>query len=273
MILTITPKNALQCLDSVVVCCRVDIQSRTSAQLGDRNFWNSSNPPMLLEEKTFMYGQRPRAPPQRILRDMFFSRWFRNHLHFAVQPVVHAYREDFPQYELKVYQAGSAHPRGLYSERRRAERSHRRRVRRVRQATRGLRGWEFCPFPPIFANFSTFTKIPQVPSFQAHSPVKTVFRQNPKNARKSQNTPSTNPYQNETQISSSSLKNATSGHARPPKKCTLPSRENCSLPKHTPYQNETQFPLSSLKNANFWKARPPKSELCGERSSDTGPRV
>jgi len=85
-----------------------------------------------------------------------------------------------------------------------------------------LRGWEFCPFCPFFATFSTFTKIPQVPSFQTHSPVKTVFRQNPKNARKSQNTPSTNPYQNETQFSSSSLKNATSGHARPPKSVIWP---------------------------------------------------
>ena len=87
---------------------------------------------------------------------------------------------------------------------------------------RGLRGWEFCPFSPFFANFSTFTKIPQVPSFQAHSPVKTVFRQNPKNARKSQNTPSTNPYQTETQFPLSSLKNATSGHARPPKSALCP---------------------------------------------------
>jgi hypothetical protein len=86
----------------------------------------------------------------------------------------------------------------------------------------GLRGCEFCPFSPIFANFSTFTKIPQVPSFQAHSPVKTVFRQNPKNARKSQNTPSTNPYQNDTQFPLSSLKNATSGHARPPKSVLCP---------------------------------------------------
>ena len=64
----------------------------------------------------------------------------------------------------------------------------------------GLRGWEFCPFSPFFAIFFTFTKISQVPSFQAHSPVKTVFRQNPKNARKSQNTPSTYRYQNETQL-------------------------------------------------------------------------
>ena len=86
----------------------------------------------------------------------------------------------------------------------------------------GLRGWEFCTICPFFANFSTFTKIPQVPSFQAHSPVKTVFRQNPKNARKSQNTPSTNPYQNETQFPLSSLKNATSGHARPPKSVLCP---------------------------------------------------
>jgi hypothetical protein len=61
----------------------------------------------------------------------------------------------------------------------------------------GLRGWELCTICPFFATFSTFTKIPQVPSFQAHSPVKTVSRQNPKNARKSQNTPSTNPYQND----------------------------------------------------------------------------
>ena len=85
----------------------------------------------------------------------------------------------------------------------------------------GLRGLEFCPFSPFFAHFSTFTKIPQVPSSQAHSPVKTVFRQNPKNARKSQNTPSTNPYQNETQFPLSSLKNA-SGHARPPKSVLCP---------------------------------------------------
>jgi hypothetical protein len=44
----------------------------------------------------------------------------------------------------------------------------------------GLRGGEFCTICRFFVNFSTFTKIPQVPSFQAHSPVKTVFRQNPK---------------------------------------------------------------------------------------------
>jgi hypothetical protein len=86
----------------------------------------------------------------------------------------------------------------------------------------GLRGWEFCPFSQFFAHFSTFTKIPQVPSFQAHASVKTVFRQNPKNARKSQNIPSTNPYQNETQFPLSSLKNATSEHARPPKSVLCP---------------------------------------------------
>ena len=86
----------------------------------------------------------------------------------------------------------------------------------------GLRGWEFCPFCRFFANFSTFTKISKVPSFQAHSPVKTIFRKNPKNARKSQNTPSTNPYQNETQFPLSSLKNATFGHARPPKSVLCP---------------------------------------------------
>jgi hypothetical protein len=51
------------------------------------------------------------------------------------------------------------------------------------------------------------------PSFQAHySPVKTVFPKHAKNARKSQNTPSTNPYQNETQFSSSSLKSGISRH-------------------------------------------------------------
>jgi hypothetical protein len=50
----------------------------------------------------------------------------------------------------------------------------------LRPAVPWLRGWEFCPFSPFFANFSTFTKISQVPSFQAHSPVKTVFHQNQK---------------------------------------------------------------------------------------------
>jgi hypothetical protein len=104
-----------------------------------------------------------------------------------------------------------------------------------RLAPKGLGVCTICPF---FAKFSTFTKIPQVPSFQAHSSVKTVFRQNPKNARKSQNTPSTNPYQNETQFPLSSLKNATSGHARPPKRALYPpvisgtnSRQNSGLPK------------------------------------------
>jgi hypothetical protein len=88
---------------------------------------------------------------------------------------------------------------------------------------RGLRGWEFCTICPFFANFSTFTKISQVPSFQAqHSPVKTVFRQNPKKRPKSQNTPSTSPYQNKTQFPLSSLKLGTSGHARPPKSVLCP---------------------------------------------------
>jgi hypothetical protein len=89
----------------------------------------------------------------------------------------------------------------------------------------GLRGWEFCTICPFFANFFTFTKIPQVPSFQAHSPVKTVFAETPKNAPKSQNTPSTNPYQNETQIS---LKFPSERHLRTrptTQKCTLPSRD------------------------------------------------
>ena len=82
----------------------------------------------------------------------------------------------------------------------------------------GLRGWEFCTICPFFAIFSAFTKISQVPSFQAHySHVKTVFRQNPKNAPKSQNTPSTNPYQNETQFSPLSLKSRTSRHPDHPK--------------------------------------------------------
>jgi hypothetical protein len=47
--------------------------------------------------------------------------------------------------------------------------------------------------------------------------VKTIFCRNAKNAQRSQYTPSTNPYQNETQFPLSSLKNATCGHARPPK--------------------------------------------------------
>ena len=86
----------------------------------------------------------------------------------------------------------------------------------------GLRGWEFCTICHFFAKFSTFTKIPQVPSFQSQTPVKTVFPETPKNSRKSQNTPSTNPYQNDTQFPLSSLKNATSGHARPPKSVLCP---------------------------------------------------
>ena len=90
-------------------------------------------------------------------------------------------------------------------------------IGRSRRIPEGLRGWEFCTICPFFAHFSTFTKISQVPSFQSHSPVKTVFRQNAKNARKSQNTPSTNPYQNETQFSPFSLKSRTSGHPDNPK--------------------------------------------------------
>ena len=105
---------------------------------------------------------------------------------------------------------------------------------------RGLRGWEFCPFSPFFANFSTFTKIPQVPSFQAHSPVKTVFPKNAKNARKSQNTPSTNPYQNETQFSPLSLKSRSSGHPRPTKSVICP-----------PVISGTNSRASSLKSAKF----------------------
>ena len=82
----------------------------------------------------------------------------------------------------------------------------------------GRRGWEFCTICPFFAHFSTFTKIShQVPSFQSHSPVKTIFRKNAKNARKSQNTPSTNPYQNQTQFSPLSLKSRSSRHPDNPK--------------------------------------------------------
>ena len=96
------------------------------------------------------------------------------------------------------------------------------RAARARTRRRGLRGWEFCTISPFFAHFPTFTKIPQVPSFQAHSPVKTVFAKNAKNARKSQNTPSTNPYQNETQFSPLSLKSPTSRHPRQPKSVICP---------------------------------------------------
>ena len=106
--------------------------------------------------------------------------------------------------------------------------------------TEGLRGWEFCPFSPFFANFSTFTKIPQVPSFQAHSPVKTVFPKNAKNARKSQNTPSTNPDQNETQFSPLSLKSGVSRHPRQPKSVICP-----------PVISGTNSRASSLKSAKF----------------------
>jgi hypothetical protein len=117
----------------------------------------------------------------------------------------------------------------------------------------GLRGGEFCTICPFFAHFSTFTKIAQVPS--AHSPVKSIFRTNPKNARKSQNTPSTKPYQNDTQFSPSSLKNATSWNARTPKSAICPPVNlpgKTETPKKRPStRNKTQFPLSSLKNAKF----------------------
>jgi len=80
--------------------------------------------------------------------------------------------------------------------------------------TGGLRGdSSFAPF----ADFSPIFPLSQKslnPSFQAHSPVKTVFRRNAKNAPKSQNTPSTNPYQNETQFPLSSLKNADFGNPK-----------------------------------------------------------
>jgi hypothetical protein len=65
----------------------------------------------------------------------------------------------------------------------------------------GAKGLGVLHHLPIFRQFFQFHKNPQSSvSFQAHSPVKTVFRQNPKNTRKSQNTPSTNPYQHETQF-------------------------------------------------------------------------
>jgi hypothetical protein len=50
----------------------------------------------------------------------------------------------------------------------------------------------------------------------------TVFPKNAKNARKSQNTPSTNPYQNETQFSPLSLKSGVSRHPRQPKSVICP---------------------------------------------------
>jgi len=80
----------------------------------------------------------------------------------------------------------------------------------------------------------------KVPSFQAHSPVKTVFPKNAKNARKSQNTPSTNPYQNETQFSPLSLKSRTSRHPRQPKSALCP-----------PVISGTNPRASSLKSAKF----------------------
>jgi len=106
--------------------------------------------------------------------------------------------------------------------------------------TQGAKGLGVLHHLPNFSRiFPLSQKSLKFPSFQAHSPVKTVFRQNPKNA-KSQNTPSTNPYQNDTQFPLSSLKNATSDHARPPKSVLYPpvnsgtnSRQNSGLPKPT----------------------------------------
>jgi hypothetical protein len=80
----------------------------------------------------------------------------------------------------------------------------------------------FAPFPQFSPIFPLCTKIPQVPSFQAHSPVKFIFRQNSKNARNSQNTPSTKPYQNETQFPLSSLKSGISRYPRQPKSVICP---------------------------------------------------
>ena len=111
-------------------------------------------------------------------------------------------------------------------------------LRGKRANTRGSS--DSCAARLLFSNFSTFTKIPQVPSFQAHSPVKTVFPKNAKNARKSQNTPSTNPYQNETQFSPLSLKSRTSGHPRPTKSVICP-----------PVISGTNSRASSLKLAKF----------------------
>ena len=86
----------------------------------------------------------------------------------------------------------------------------------------GAKGLGVLHHLPIFRPFFHFHKNPSSSVISGTFSVKTVFRQNPKNARKSQNTPSTNPYQNETHFPLSSLKNATSGHARPPKSVLCP---------------------------------------------------
>ena len=70
--------------------------------------------------------------------------------------------------------------------------------------------------------------------------MKTVFPKNAKNARKSQNTPSTNPYQNETQFSPLSLKSPTSRHPRQPKSVICP-----------PVISGTNSRANSLKLAKF----------------------
>ena len=70
--------------------------------------------------------------------------------------------------------------------------------------------------------------------------MKTVFPKNAKNARKSQNTPSTNPYQNETQFSPLSLKSGVSRHPRQPKSVICP-----------PVISGTNSRASSLKLAKF----------------------
>jgi hypothetical protein len=89
-----------------------------------------------------------------------------------------------------------------------------------------------------------------LPSFQAHSPVKTVYAETPEN-RKTHTLPKRYPnflkFPEEHDLRARTTT----------QKCTLPSRDfpvKTVLCRNTPSnQNDTQFPLSSLKNANTQK--------------------
>ena len=98
----------------------------------------------------------------------------------------------------------------------------------------------FAPFAQFSPIFPTSQISPKFRHFRHILPWKPFSAKTQRNARKSQNTPSTNPYRNETQFPLSSLKNATSGHARPPKSALCP-----------PVISGTNSRQNSLKNAKF----------------------
>ena len=100
--------------------------------------------------------------------------------------------------------------------------------------TLGLRGWEFCTICPFFRQFFHFHKNLSSSVLSGTFSRENRFPPKPKNRPKiAKHTKheALPKRDNETQFSSSSLKNATSGHARPPKSALC--RENCSLPKPT----------------------------------------